>query len=194
MNRLLNTHEYPKKCNRIQMNTNTEYPMSGGMVIMYLLFADDIVLFSDTAEGLQKQISLFWGYCRLWQLIVSLPKSKVVIYNTWYANETYDFKIGGDRLEICESYKYLGLWCGNSHSMFSKKYTYLSEQAKKALYAIKSYTTPSLGKLHPNLALKLFDSLISPILMYGSEILYNGREQNDFEKIHRSYLKKTCLV
>ena len=178
------------------MNTNTEYeyPMSGGMVIMYLLFADDIVLFSDTAEGLQKQISLFWGYCRLWQLIVSLPKSKVVIYNTWYANETYDFKIGGDRLEICESYKYLGLWCGNSHSMFSKKYTYLSEQAKKALYAIKSYTKPSLGKLHPNLALKLFDSLISPILMYGSEILYNGREQNDFEKIHRSYLKKTCLV
>ena len=35
-----------------------------GMVIMYLLFADDIVLFSDTAEGLQKQISLFWDYCR----------------------------------------------------------------------------------------------------------------------------------
>ena len=25
--------------------------------------------------------------------------------------------------------------------------------------------------------------------MYGSEILYNGREQNDFEKIHLSYLK-----
>ena len=47
----------------------------GGMVIMYLLFADDIVFFSDTAERLQKQISLFWGYCRLWQLIVSLPKT-----------------------------------------------------------------------------------------------------------------------
>ena len=125
----------------------------GGMVIIYLLFADDIVLFSDTAEGLQKQISLFWDYCRLWQLIVSLPKSKVVIYNKWYANETYDFNIGGDRLEICESYKYLGLWCSNSHNMFSKNYTYLSVQAEKTLYAIKSYTT--LGKLHPNLALKL---------------------------------------
>ena len=72
-----------------------------------------------------------------------------------------------------------------------KNYTYLSEQAKKTLYAIKSYSTPSLGKLHPHLALKLFDSLISPILMYGSEILCNGREQNDFEKIHLSYLKKT---
>ena len=78
--------------------------------------------------------------------------------------------------------------------MFSKNYTYLSEQAKKALYAIKSYTTPSLGKLHPNLALKLFDSLISPILMYGFEILYNGREQTDFEKIHLSYLKNMLGV
>ena len=97
------------------------------------------------------------------------------------------FKIGGDRLEICESYKYLKMWCSNSHNMFPK-------QAKKALYAIKSYTTPSLGKLHPNLALKLFDSLISPILMYGSEILYNGREQTDFEKIHLSYLKNMLGV
>ena len=26
--------------------------------------------------------------------------------------------------------------------------------------------------------------------MYGSEILHNGREQNNFEKIHLSYLKK----
>ena len=161
---------------------------------MYLLFADDIVLFSDTAEGLQKQISLFWGYCRLWQLIVSLPKSKIVIYNKGYADETYEFKIGEDRLEICESYKYLGLWCSNSPNIFAKNYTYVSQQAKKALYAIKSYTTPSLGKLHPNLALKLFDSFKSPILMYGSEILYNGREQNDFEKIHLSYLKNMLGV
>ena len=78
--------------------------------------------------------------------------------------------------------------------MFSKNHTYLSVQANKALYAINSYTTPSLGKLHPNLALKLFDSLISPILMYGSEILCNGREQNDFEKIHLSYLKNMLGV
>ena len=159
------------------------------MVIIYLLFADDIVFFSDIAEGLQKQISLFWGYCRLWQLIVGLPKSKVVIYNKGYADETYAFKIGEDRLEICESYKYLGLWCSNSPNIFAKNYTYLSEQAKKALYAIKSYTTPSLGKLHPNLALKLFDSLISSILMYGSEILYKrAKEQND---AHYTRLKAT---
>ena len=106
----------------------------------------------------------------------------------------HEFKIGEDRLEICESYKYFGLRCSNSPNIFAKNYTYLSQQAKKALYAIKSYTTPSLGKLHQNLALKLFDSLISPILMYGSEILYNGREQNDFEKIHLSYLKNMLGV
>ena len=113
--------------------------------------------------------------CFFRRKIVSLPKSKVVIYNKGYADETYDFKIGTDRLEICESCRYIGLWCSNSHNMFSKKHTYLSEQAEKAVYAIKSYTTPSLGKSHPNLALKLFDSLISPFLMYGSEILQRAK-------------------
>ena len=65
---------------------------------------------------------------------------------------------------------------------------------KKALYVIKTYPTPSLGKSHPKLALKLFDSLRSPILMCGSDILYNSREQNDFEKIHLSYLKNRLGV
>ena len=56
---------------------------------MYLLFADYIVFYSDTAEVglLQRQISLFWGYTSLWQLIVSLPRRKVVIYNKGYADE-----------------------------------------------------------------------------------------------------------
>ena len=114
----------------------------GGMVIMYLLFADDIVFFSDTAEGLQKQILLFWGYCRLWQLIVGPSRSKVVIYNKGYADETYDFKIGGDRLEICELYKYLGLWCSNSHNMFSKNYTYCQSRLKKHYMRIKATPHP----------------------------------------------------
>ena len=37
-------------------------------------------------------------------------KNKVVIHNKEYAVETYDFKMGEDSLEICESYQYIGLW------------------------------------------------------------------------------------
>ena len=87
------------------------------------------------------------------------------------------------------------LYCGAATATTcSLKVLHLLEQAKKALYVIKYYTTPSLGKLHSNLALKLFDSLISPILMYVSEILYNGTEQNDFKKINLSYLKNRLGV
>ena len=36
------------------------------------------------------------------------------------------------------------------------------------------------GQITPKPSTKLFDNLISPTLMNGSEILCNGREQNDF--------------
>ena len=51
----------------------------GVVVIVHLRFAGDNKLFSDTAKRLKKRISLFGGYCRSWQLIVSLPNSKSVL-------------------------------------------------------------------------------------------------------------------
>ena len=56
----------------------------GIVVIVHLHFAGDNKLFSDTAKRLKKRISLFGGYCRLWQLIVSLPNSKSVLWNKGY--------------------------------------------------------------------------------------------------------------
>ena len=55
------------------------------LYLAYLLFADDIVLFSEFAENLQAQIELFYKYCEIWNLIISIAKTKIVIYNQIYA-------------------------------------------------------------------------------------------------------------
>ena len=34
-------------------------------IIMYLLFADDLIFFSQSAIGLQKQLNCFYFYCKL---------------------------------------------------------------------------------------------------------------------------------
>ena len=47
------------------------------LLIVYLLFADDLVLFSESAEGLQKQLAALYSYASLWHIIVSIPKTKV---------------------------------------------------------------------------------------------------------------------
>ena len=47
-------------------------------LLLYLLFADDLILLSYCAKGLQKQLNCLYKYCAKWHLIVSLLKTKVL--------------------------------------------------------------------------------------------------------------------
>ena len=50
------------------------------LLLMHLLWADDLILMSDSEEGLQKQLDNLFGYCSDWQLIVNILKT-----NVWYS-------------------------------------------------------------------------------------------------------------
>ena len=49
-------------------------------VVAYLLWADDLILFSDTASGLQKQLNGLYKFCANNRMIVSEAKSKVICF------------------------------------------------------------------------------------------------------------------
>jgi hypothetical protein len=46
-----------------------------------LLFADDLVLFSNTNEGLQSKLDILNDYCEEWCLGINPKKTKVIIFN-----------------------------------------------------------------------------------------------------------------
>ena len=46
-----------------------------------LLFADDLVLLSESPEGLQHCIERLGNYCTRWGLKINLSKTKIVIFN-----------------------------------------------------------------------------------------------------------------
>ena len=50
------------------------------LLMIYLLFADDLVIFSESAEELQKQLTALYTFAPIWHIIVSIPKTKVLIY------------------------------------------------------------------------------------------------------------------
>ena len=99
--------------------------------------------------GLQKQLNCFYLYCKLWHLIVSLPKTNVVIYNPSAAKANCSFTYGDQNIKIIEKYKYLGLWCSNNKNMFASNYEYLADKASKPIFAIRHYSSASVGKLPP---------------------------------------------
>ena len=171
---------------------NPKYGLKiGDIYLAYLLFADDIVLFSEFAESLQAKIDLFYKYCEICNLIISIAKTKIVIYNQIYAKHSFSFTLAENTLEIVDKYKYLGLCCSNNKNIFPKNHSYLAEQARKAIFTIRNYSH-NLGHLTPKLSLKVFQ--IEPILMYGSEVLFIGEEILDFETVHLSFLKNMLGV
>ena len=46
-----------------------------------LLYADDIVLLSESAKGLQKSLDILKTYCDKWNLKVNIGKTKVIVFN-----------------------------------------------------------------------------------------------------------------
>ena len=52
----------------------------GTLKICLLLYADDIILFSKSAEGLQKSLDVLAEYCDRWKLLVNAKKTKILIF------------------------------------------------------------------------------------------------------------------
>ena len=89
---------------------------------------------SDTAEGLQEQIDGMYEFCKKWHMIVSLMKTKVLIFNKKNVNGT-NFKIGENNIDITKEYKYLGfIFNTQTQDPVGTIPEYLIGQARKATY------------------------------------------------------------
>ena len=161
--------------------------------MVYLLFADDLVLFSESAEGLQKKLTALYLNASLWHIIVSIPKTKVLIFNERYTKVHGSFHYGDNIIEKSEQYKYLGVVYSTKSANNVLKETF-SHLAGKAIFSLRKQSCPVVGKLSPTIAFKAFDCQILPILEYGSDIWYTGDDVNDLEKIHLKFIKSTLGV
>ena len=160
------------------------------MKMFLLLYADDTLLFSETYDGMQKVLNVFNEYCKLWKLEVNQSKTKVVIFSKRKFRPAAPLLFDGHDLEYTDCYSYLGiLFQYNCNFVHTKKK--LVEQAQKALYAVY-YKIRNLN-LPIDLQLKIFDSLVAPILLYGSEIWGTGKNDN-IEKVHLQFLKRILGV
>ena len=110
-----------------------------------------------------KDISKFYSS---WKLEVNTKKSKIMIFNSNGKSFLNHFKLDNEYLETVKSYCYIGVtvsYTGNL-SQTSKD---LMEKGRKAWFKIKKTITLN----NPcNLLEKLFDSLVVPIILYGSEV------------------------
>ena len=136
-----------------------------------LLWADDLLIMSRSAIGLQNAISKTKSFYDSLGLEVNKQKSKVMILNGRGLKldkvPEHQFYIGSDHIQVVDTYQYLGFSLKSSGSV---QYSVgeLYDKASRAWFAISNILY-KYKRLPVSRAFQLFDSLIRPIALYSCE-------------------------
>ena len=68
---------------------------------------DDLVLISESAEGLQNCMDTLSNYCMEWKLHINLEKTKVMVCSTRKRKICHGFYYNSSIVEITDRYNYL---------------------------------------------------------------------------------------
>ena len=154
-----------------------QQPYLLGEKLSCLMYADDLILFSYSAKGLQSLIDNVVYFCNKWRLTINITKTKIMV--AFKTKINFSWSIYGKNLEVVNSFCYLGVVIDRSGS-FTKAIDRLYVKANRAYYSIKSKINFYTGA-NVNTLCKLFDTMVKPILLYGSELwgVFNWRIGTD---------------
>ena len=163
---------------------------NGGRVNM-LMYADDIVLLSNSIEDLQNLFDELYDYCALWKLNLNMVKTKILICKTGRIalNEVWFW--GDQYIDRCDNYKYLGVFM-YPNGITHKSLCHIRDQANLAVLQLHN-RLKTLGIPPINIAVKIFDTCITPILVYASQV-WGCRNCTVLERIYLRYLKRILGV
>ena len=131
-----------------------------------LMYADDLVLLSETASGLQSCLYKLHQYTEKWGLKLNLKKTKIMIFQNQGKRKTEQFIFGSQIVQHADEYKYLGTiitYTGN----FKLNEVNLKKKGLRASFLIFK----QIGRnAKPSSAIKIFEKVVEPILLYNCEI------------------------
>ena len=104
-------------------------------------------------------------------------------------NANLEFHIGNETIDIVHKYSYLRNRTSSTGN-FNISLEHLKEKALHTLFSLRKHT--NFRKFKPSLACKTFEAVISPILLYNSEI-WGGYVKHDFKAWDNTPIEKTHL-
>lgn len=164
--------------------------LPNGTKLSSLLYADDLIILSRSKHGLQNCLNQLHNWCNRWMMEVNLKKTNIMIFQkTTSKLQTPTFSLGNRMINVTQEYTYLGLKL-TPNGKFTLALQQLAEKAVHAMYKIRRHL--NFNSLSPKIAIKIFDSIISPILLYNSEI-WGAYTNNDFNKWDQTATEKAHL-
>ena len=175
-----------------------------------LLYADDVVIFANSAEDLNRLMAKLHSFCSDWDMAVNTVKTQVMLVGGGAYERAEALTHGrrpifangrsGRRLQYVKSYKYLGIELHQSLG-FRPVMAQRAAAAQRCLGAMRGCCAAKgyWGSL--DLQLRLFDVLVTPVAEYGvaawappAALVAATAPPNALEQLHRCYLRRLLGV
>lgn len=125
-------------------------------------------------------------------LEVNLDKTKAMVFrNGGIVKRTEKWSYKGKPVDVVPYYNYLGVKI-SSRGSWSVAINTLANQANKGLFKIKS-VTQNIPDLDVDTKMYLFDAMVTPILLYGSEV-WGQDKCKAYEPVHTKYCKNVLGI
>ena len=159
-----------------------------------LIWADDLVILSDSENGLQNMLNNLSVYAEENRIKINPKKTKSIIFNKTGRFLRRSFMVGNETIYTTNTYKYLGFIMTPSGEI-NTGLRDLKDRALRAYYSLKN----KMGRyfmLYPSITLHLFDTLIKPILLYNSDFwgCLKMPKNNPIENVHMRFCKELLGV
>ena len=163
-----------------------------------LLYADDTLLLAETPHCLQVALNALHEYAATYHLTVNLEKTQIIVFSRGLItdNSLPAFLYGHDRVDVVKEYVYLGCTfrydgkfttttshlSGATGTTVEKQLVVAKRAANALLYRATRLQLPL------DLVIDLFDKLVTPVLLYGSEV-WGFSDLSKIEVFYRDFLR-----
>ena len=154
--------------------TETDPALIGNIKVASVAYADDILLLSQSKEGLVKQIKLIQTFCSKNGLKINYEKTKIMIKTKNNENRYSYLKIASENItcsiEIVNEYKYLGMWIDTRKSN-KIHIENLTKSGKKSSF-MTTKALKEFGQINGNFLRDTFNTLTISKIKYGGELCF----------------------
>ena len=169
-----------------EINKRTKGICVGDRKVRLLMYADDIVLMSETKRDLQNMLDVVTTYSKKWRFRLNPKKGKseVMIFGRKPRKTGEDriWKLAGEEVQETESYKYLGVELVSRLDFKKLKQRYVAE-ARKRMMSVWAMGMRG-GELPPSACCTVWNALVRPVLEYGA-VIWGDVKWEEAEAVQR---------
>jgi hypothetical protein len=144
-------------------------PVGPGVRLVLLLYADDIVLLSESEAGVAKLMAALHAYSVRWRFEINHSKCGLMCFR-WAGSRlpTSEVRLGDRVVDWVSVYKYLGieLHCGVAFKQYRKRALLSAQRAANAVSGMGMHS----GKLGVPLGVQVYKAMVRPLLEYCAEV------------------------